>query len=131
MRTMTRYLLGWGGLVAIAFLNAGLREFAFTPFMGDDASHQLSTVTLIFFFVAYFWWLFRRWPPKSRGHAWEIGALWFVLTVGVEIGLGLATGVPPDEIIAQYNVLAGSLWPLVPLTVLLGPGVMQALNPER
>jgi len=43
------------------------------------------------------------------------------LTVGFEFLVGFLEGTPPSETIAQYNVLAGQVWIVVPLTLLVAP----------
>lgn len=118
---MLRYLIAWLGLMALAILNGVFREFWLVTQYSTGVAYQLSTVLLLVLFTVYFWWLFKRWPLKSTGQAWAVGTLWLLLTVGFEIGLGLAGGLSWEEILQQYNVAAGDFWIAVPAFVLIGP----------
>jgi hypothetical protein len=46
-----KYFLGWFGLLAIAMLNGFLREFFYTPYVGNLLAHQISVFTGIMPFL--------------------------------------------------------------------------------
>ncbi|HEY5332662.1 MAG TPA: hypothetical protein VIJ21_03880 [Solirubrobacterales bacterium] len=50
-----------------------------------------------------------------------MGGAWAALTVCFEFGLGRARGVGWSELGAEYDLRRGRLWPLVLLTVAVGP----------
>lgn len=50
-----------------------------------------------------------------------VGIVWVVLTTGFEFLVGYAEGIPVDEPLAQYDVAAGQVWVVVPLTLLVAP----------
>jgi hypothetical protein len=68
---------------------------------------------------------------KSAGQSWGVGTLWLVLTLAFEAGLGIASGLSVPEILAQYNVLGGNLWFLVPLFVLVAPRLFYRQKGKR
>ena len=45
------------------------------------------------------------------------------LTVAFEFGLGYSRGLSWNEMLADYNILAGRLWLLVPVTLLASPAL--------
>jgi hypothetical protein len=109
-----RYLLAWFPMVLIAVANGALREAWGVP-------RQLSTIVLIVLLALYMAAVLRRWPLASARQALGVGALWAALTLVFEFGLGRATGLSWSQMLAEYDVTAGRLWPLVPLALAVGP----------
>jgi hypothetical protein len=111
-------------MMIVAILNGGFRDFAYKPYVGDLAAHQISTVMLLLLFAGYFWILVRIWPIEYAKQAWVIGGVWFLMTEVFEFGMGLLTaGHPWDKLLRDYNLFDGQLWLLIPLWVLVGPYV--------
>ncbi|HET7319868.1 MAG TPA: hypothetical protein VFK23_12080 [Nitrospirota bacterium] len=116
-----RYFLAWFGMMVLAIVNGGLRDFAYKAYVGDLPAHQISTVVLLALLAGYIWFLTRIWPIKSARQAWIIGVMWFLMTEVFEFGMGLAQGDSWSELVYAYNVFAGQVWILIPLWVLVGP----------
>lgn len=126
------YLLAWLGGPVIGIANGVARELVYKDRVGELAGHQLSTGTGIGLFAAYFWWLGRRWPIPTRRTALEIGAAWVALTVAFEFGFGhYVDGKSWDELLRDYDVASGRLWPLVLVWLGLGPLVVRELLARR
>ncbi len=122
---IARYLLAWFPMVLLAILNGGLRDFTYGQTLSHDLAHQISTITLILIFTLYVWFLGRIWPLPSLHQAAIVGALWLVLTVIFEFGMGLfVTGLTWMEMFRAYDLLSGNLWILVPLAVALLPSLI-------
>ncbi len=68
-------------------------------------------------------WLAIRWiAPESPGEALELGALWLGLTLLFEFGTGHYIAQKPwAELLADYNLLRGRIWVLVPLVTFVAP----------
>jgi hypothetical protein len=97
--------------------------------MSELRAHQLSTLTLLLFLCLYIATVERRWPLPSTGIALQIGALWAVLTIAFEFGLGLfVTGDSLSVLLDNYNIGSGRLWALVPLWMGVGPAVLSNLR---
>ncbi len=118
-----KYFLAWFGMMALAIVNGGAREFAYKPRVGDLAAHQISTVVLIVLLAGYIRFLTRVWPIGSARQAWTIGGMWFLMTEAFEIGMGLIAGDSWSKLFHTYNVFAGQVWIFIPLWVLAGPYV--------
>ncbi len=116
-----KYFFAWFGMMVLAIVNGGLRDFGYRSRFGDLPAHQISTVILIILLAGYFRFLTRIWPIKSARQAWIIGAMWFLMTEVFEIGMGLAAGDSWSELFYAYNVFAGQVWIFMPLWVLAGP----------
>lgn len=112
----------WVGLVIIAILNATFREFVIAPNVGDYLGHLVSTATLLAAIAVVAYLYFNRLTDHSVSELVAIGLLWAALTVLFEFGFGhYVMGNPWTVLIADYNLLAGRVWSLVPLSMALFP----------
>ena len=118
---MFRYLLLWFPMLLLAIGNGLFRESVIKKFVSNQAAHQLSTLTLILLFAVYIWWAMRRFPPASGTQALLIGLFWLVLTLAFEFGFGRYRGNSWDTLLADYNILKGRIWVLIPLWVAVAP----------
>ena len=109
-----RYFLAWFGMMILAIVNGGLRDFAYKSRAGDLAAHQISTVVLIILLAGYLWILSRIWPIKSAAQAWIIGGMWFLMTEAFEFGMGVIAGDSWTRLLQAYNVPAGQVWIVEP-----------------
>ncbi len=50
-----RYFFAWFGMMVLAVINGGLRDFAYKSLVGGMAAHQISTVVLIVLLAGYIW----------------------------------------------------------------------------
>ncbi len=129
--TLFRAVLSWFVLLAVAFLNGSVRQFAYPPTLGDFAARQVAAGVGAVALGVAIWFILRRWPLARAAQAWATGALWAALTVGFEAALVRSGGRPWDEVMAQYALWEGSLWPLLVLWVLVAPAALSALQRSR
>ncbi len=109
-------------MILIAVANGAVREAWLVPRLGDHAARRVSTLLLIALFAVYIGYVTRRWPIASSGEALAIGATWLALTLVFEFALGrFVSGLSWQQMIAEYDLAAGRLWPLVPLSVAVAP----------
>ncbi|RYY89865.1 MAG: hypothetical protein EOO15_04925 [Chitinophagaceae bacterium] len=114
-------------MLLIAIFNGTLRDLGYKKWMGDLAAHQLSTVTLMVFFAFYIRFVVLRFPPASEVQALAIGLFWVALTLAFEFGFGRYRGHPWAELFADYNLLRGRLWVLIPVWVGIAPYLFHKL----
>jgi hypothetical protein len=126
--TPLRALLSWLVLLAVAFLNGTLRVAAYPATLSDFAARQVAAGIGAVLLGIAIWFLLRRWPIPTARRAWSTGALWTALTVAFEVGLVRSGGGSWDEVLAQYALWRGSLWPLLLLWLLVAPGALSALQ---
>ena len=118
-----RYPLGvWAVMAGVAVSNGIFRELVLIPQVGDYPGHVISTLLLVaaIVIIAYVYFSHSSVDYRQAELA-LVGVGWTVLTVGFEFLVGYAEGTPASETVAQYNVLAGQVWILVPLTLLVTP----------
>jgi len=128
-RTGTVWAAAWLGLAALATANGTLRTLGYEKRLGELRAHQLSTGLLVSAISTYTWWLQRRVPLPTRRAALVVGAGWALGTLGFELGLG--RGVlhrPWPVLLADYDLAAGRIWVLVPITTAAAPAVARALQ---
>jgi hypothetical protein len=122
---IVRAMIVWAGILVLAILNGGLREGVITPAWGPTTGHVLSTLLLIGAILAVTVLTIRWIGPGSTIRAVWLGFLWMGLTLAFEFLAGrYVFGATWESLLADYNMLAGRIWPLVPLTMLFAPVLM-------
>ena len=95
--------------------------------LGEQRAHQASCATAVAAFAAYFHVLQRRWPLRSRSEALKVGGIWLALTTAFEFSFGRAiAGKPWPELLADYNLSRGRLWPVVLAWIAAGPEITRS-----
>ncbi|MFW6017681.1 MAG: hypothetical protein ACOCPX_02545 [Halapricum sp.] len=113
----------WVGLAAVAVVNGIFREAMLVSMLGDATAHVVSTLlltaTVAVIAVLY---VSRFAREADRLTLLGVGALWTFLTLAFEFGFGhYVVGKSWAVLLADYNVRAGRIWVLVPLTLLVAP----------
>ena len=92
-------------------------------------AHQLSCLTGSLLLGIYVWALIHIWRPGSSGQALAIGIIWLGLTVAFEFLFGhFARGFSWNELLHDYDILAGRLWVLVLVWVTVAPYISYKLQ---
>jgi len=117
-----RAVVIWFAILVLASLNGALRELVLAPRIGDLIARAISPVMLCALIVLVTWLAIRWIGPGSPREALAIGALWVGLTLLFEFGEGhYLSHKPWPELLAEYNVLRGRLWVLVPVVAFFAP----------
>ncbi len=126
---MGPYILAWFPMVAIAILNAAVREWGYAKRLSEPAAHQVSTLSALVLLGVYMAVVIRVWRPASAGQCIAVGLVWLVLTVGFEFVFGhYGAGHSWSRLLHDYNVFAGRVWILVPLWVAVAPILLYRLT---
>jgi hypothetical protein len=126
-----RAVLAWIGLAAVMFANGTVRALVLQPRLGEHLARQVATGSGVILVFAAAFVLVRGLDGPSGAVLLKIGALWLLLTLSFELGMGLVAGVSWDEMLADYDVLGGRLWPLIPLSALVAPWTWGAVGVGR
>ncbi len=117
-----KYTAAWFPMMLLAILNGAFREALLKERYGELRAHQLSTLTLLLLLSAYIWVLVWTWTPESPGQAWRIGFIWLAMTLAFEFGVGhFIAGKPWNELMKDYDIIAGRIWVLIPAWVVVAP----------
>ncbi|MEZ0448056.1 hypothetical protein [Cellulomonas sp. ICMP 17802] len=117
------WLAAWFGIAGLAVANGAFRERLLVPRLGTQRAHQVSTGLLLLGIWGTAAALARVRPLPDGRSAARVGAAWAGSTLALETGLGLARRVPPAELVADYDLRAGRLWALVPVSMAVAPVV--------
>ena len=124
-----RALVVWFGLLGLAIINGGVREALIIPRTGELAGLAISTISLCALILALAWLTIGWMAPASSRGAWQIGGLWVVLVLAFEFLAGhYLFGTPWSELLADYNVMRGRIWPLVLVTTFVAPYVAGSMR---
>jgi len=119
-------------MLAVAFANGFFREALLVPLLGERAAHIVSTILLCTLIGAVAWRAVPWIAPRTQGDAWRLGITWGVLTIGFEFMAGhYLFGTPWMQLLGDWNVLRGRLWPLVIATAVLAPAAIFRLSSVR
>lgn len=113
----------WMWLVLLAAMAAlgTLRQARLEPRLGEPAAHRWGTVAAAVVAAALIGWFIRRQRPAPAA-ALGVGMLWVAMTVAFEFGFFAGVmGHPMEELLADWNLFRGRLFPLLLVTVLLAP----------
>ncbi len=111
----------WLVLLVIMFSNGIVRAVVLQPRLGEDAARRLATLVGVALVVAFSFAYVRHAGPLSARELLPVGAVWLALTLCFEFGFGRASGRSWQELLADYNLARGRLWPLVLGATLLAP----------
>ena len=121
---ITRTLVVWFGLLALAVANGGFREAVLVPRLGLGMARAVSSVMLSLLIVGVGWGVTRWIGPATLQDAWAIGAVWVALTLCFEfLGGHFLFGKPWPELLADYNLFAGRIWVVVLVATLMTPAI--------
>jgi hypothetical protein len=117
-----RILVAWAVLLFLAVGNGALREGVLVPRFGAGTGHLVSTVVLSLLILMVGWPLTWWIGPEGAREALVIGGVWLSLTLAFEfLGGHFLFGKSWSELIADYDLARGRIWPLVLIVTTLTP----------
>lgn len=118
--TFTKTIAIWLMIATLLLINGALGQMLFIPVLGLEAGEMMAgfiAIAVIFGVSRWFLTVEREVPLLQ---AFGVAALWGVLALFFEIGLGrsLSLGGPG---LPQYGMWDGSFWPLIVLAMASAP----------
>lgn len=129
-RMLVLAFFSWLGFAAIAVGAGILRVLWLQPRLGEHTSNQVETLGLVVI-LAMLIWLAVPWlvPGLERRHLVRLGLFWVLLTLAFEFLFGhFVDGASWESLLADYDMTAGRLWILVPITMALQPALIGMLR---
>lgn len=124
-----RYFVAWFPIIILAFANATIREAVYKRYVGELAAHQISTLSLGILVGIYVLVLSRSLKLQNSGQAVGVGLMWLVMTIIFETGLGhYVLGNPWSQVLRDYNISEGRVWPLFLLWLMVSPYVFYRIK---
>ena len=112
----------WVVFLIIAIINAGIREKIIEKHISELPAHLVSTVlfSVLIFIVTAIFINYKNITDSKILLA--IGFAWVVLTISFEfLFFHYVAGNPWSQLLADYNIMKGRIFPLVLITTLLSP----------
>ena len=126
---LLQYTVFWLVLAVLAVGNGILRGSTYGRYVSDLTAHQISTVTGILITGTAIWLFHRYQPTASMQQAWLIGSIWLAMTIAFEFGFGhFVAGHSWQRLLADYNLLAGRVWSLFLLWILVVLPLLHSLS---
>ena len=122
-------LVVWLVLLLLAVMNGAFRESVLSPLLGASWGHVTSTALLLVL-VMLLAFLSVGWIGVRRdSEAIRVGILWTALVLAFEFFAGhfLFSRSWPD-LLADYDILAGRIWVMVPILTLIAPLLAERLR---
>ena len=122
MRFWLEAAAAWLAILAAMTVNGLLRGVVLVPQLGEHHARQVSSILGACIVLTLAGVFVMRLPDPRRAPLWRVGALWGLLTLAFEFGFGhFVSGLAWSELIADYDIAAGRLWPLVLSATILAP----------
>ena len=120
---MSRALVVWLLMMAVETIHGLLRNRFLVPVIGDVGSGQIGVLIgsalILGVAILTIGWI----HPNSERSLLAIGAMWLVLTLTFEFGLGLALGRSWNAMLADYDLSRGGLLSIGMVILALSPWI--------
>ncbi|MDX2240437.1 MAG: hypothetical protein NW224_07130 [Leptolyngbyaceae cyanobacterium bins.302] len=118
----------WLVIILAETLHGTVRTLWLAPLIGDLPARQVSFFTGVGLILAIAT-LFIPWLHASHAQLLKIGALWAILTLAFEIGLGrFILGYSWERVLADYNLAQGGLMAIGLVILTFAPLIAAKLN---
>jgi len=124
----------WGAILAAMTVNGLLRVVVLVPQMGEHHARQVSSILGACLVVTLAGLFVMRLPDPRSAPLGRVGAFWGLLTLAFEFGFGhFWSRLPWSALLADYDLTAGRLWPLVLAATVVAPWLwgVAVEGPER
>lgn len=111
----------WFLIIALETVHGALRQWLIVPFLGDMPARQLGVFTGSALILLVAWWTASWLGASTRQAQLRVGALWVLLILVFEIGLGFAFGYSWARILSDYDLTQGGLMGFGLLVLLFAP----------
>jgi hypothetical protein len=120
----------WLGFALVAVAGGIFRVVWLEPRMGENPANLLETLGLVVVLGSMVWIAVPWLCPRQEGSAIKtLGLFWAGLTIAFEFGFGhFVDGADWSALLANYDITAGRLWILVPLTMGVGPWLVRRMK---
>jgi hypothetical protein len=119
----------WVAFIPIAILNGLIREQYLAPLLGRQLALPFSGIICALLFFLLIWSVIPWLGPLNRARYRQIGLAWLGATVLFEFLFGrLVAEKSWGELLHNYDVTTGNLWPLVLLVIAVSPTMAARLR---
>lgn len=127
LNALTRAVLVWLLLMAAESLQGAARRLLLSPAL-EQALWQISVLVGVLVIAAITWALLPWMRIRTTGQALATGAMWALLTLAFEFGLGGIMGLSWSQMLVDYDLNQGGLMPIGLLAMALVPWAVWRLQ---
>ncbi len=121
MTLATRAAVAWLILCVVMFANGAVRAVVLQPRLGEGVARQVASLSGVALVLLASHLFVRSTPGATPRELLRVGAGWLAATLAFEFSMGAVSGLGWRQMLADYDLTRGRLWPLVLLAVALGP----------
>ena len=119
---MFRYLLAWFTMMAVVMANGVLRDMTYGKLHHGLLANGFYCLSSIILLGVVMYLYLRHWSLNSEPQALYLGSFWMMQTMIFKFLFSHYVGGHSwKELLANYDIAHGHLWPLVLLWVLIAP----------
>ena len=131
-RSIWKALAAWCVMLLLSIANGAVRDLTYGRHMDELGAHQLSSACSVLLLGLVMRGYARCCPPASARAAIRLGLGWTALTVAFEfLFFHYVGGHSWSALLANYDVCAGRLWPLVLLWIAIAPYTFHRIGRRR
>ncbi|MBB3889356.1 hypothetical protein GGQ61_000053 [Phenylobacterium haematophilum] len=127
LNALIRAVLVWLLLMAAESLQGAARRLLLSPAL-EQALRQISVLVGVLVIAAITWALLPWMRIRTTGQALATGAMWALLTLAFEFGLGGIMGRNWSQMLVDYDLNQGGLMPIGLLAMALVPWAVWRLQ---
>jgi hypothetical protein len=116
-----RVLAIWAMVAGLLFWNGVLALGVYKPFLGPEAGEMMAVFIAMAVIFGASRPFFLEEPELPVPALLRVSAVWLVLTLAFEIGLGRLAAVVVPRVAPEYGMWDGSFWPLIVLSSFAAP----------
>jgi hypothetical protein len=136
MNVYLKAALFWFVLLAIALVNAIIRDATYVPALEPSIgmwAHQIGAIFVsVVLFIAIFLFLRHQKVEHSVPIPLSIGLMWVLFTVIFETFLGIVIlQVSLQEVLSAYYFWNGELWVVVLVTMMISAIITDTITPQK
>lgn len=125
-------LAAWLTMLTVSMANGALREFIYAPYLNALTAQQFSTLSGAILLGIVIYRFARRHPFPSLAAAFRSGLFWMALTIAFEfLFFHYVGGHDWSALLANYDLSAGRLWPLLLVWIAVAPSVFFHFGQHR
>lgn len=131
-RALPKILATWLLMLVVSVANGIFRDIAYGRYLSELAAHQLSTLLGVLLLGLVIRRHARREPFPSLRAALSTGILWVSMTIAFEfLFFHYVGGHAWSSLLANYDLSAGKLWPLLLLWIAVAPSAFFYFAPRK
>lgn len=118
---LNRAITVWLLILIAESISGTIRRLWLVPELGEHTAHQIGVATASILILLIAWWMASWLHARTLKRQLQIGALWVILMLIFEFGVGLAIGNSLASILKEYDLSKGGLMGLGFLVLFIAP----------